>query len=154
MPGTQAIREMIEGAEIRLGVMNPYLTDPGMVDRVIAAGERDVDVTVVVPGASNVPPAREALEHNYPRLFEYETMMHAKVIVADDTVVIGTINLDAWALYRNHEIAVLIEDPSVAADARAVLVDDALSRSVPAELEDGFWNRTTDWFWDKLVYFI
>jgi hypothetical protein len=35
-----------------------------------------------------------------------------------------------------------------------VLVDDALTRSVSAELEDGIWNRSKDWFWDKLVYFI
>ncbi len=161
LPGTQAIRETVGNAEGRLDILNPYLTDPGMLDRVIAAGQRDVDVTVVVPGTSNVPPARDALEHNYPRLFDagvdvfaYETVMHAKVIIADDTTVIGTINLDAWALYRNHEIAVLFENPMVADDARAVLVDDALSRSVPAELEDGIWNRSKDWFWDKLVYFI
>ncbi|CAN5656306.1 phospholipase D-like domain-containing protein [soil metagenome] len=161
LPGTQAIRETVENAEGRLEILNPYLTDPGMLDRVVDAGERDVDVTVVVPGASNVPPARDALEHNYPRLFdagvevfEYETVMHAKVVIADDTVVIGTINLDAWALYRNHEIAVLFEDTVVADGARSVLVDDALTRSVPAELEDGIWNRSKDWFWDKLVYFI
>lgn len=87
-------------------------------------------------------------------VFEYETVMHAKAIIADVTVVIGTINLDAWALYRNHEVAVMFEDLAVAEDARAVLVDDALTRSEPAELEDGIWNRSKDWFWDKLVYFI
>lgn len=161
LPGTQAIREAVEKAEVRLDILNPYLTDPGMLDRVIAAGQRDVDVTVVVPGASNVSPARDALEHNYPRLFdvgvnvfEYETVMHAKVIIADDTVVIGTINLDAWALYRNHEIAVLFTDATVADDARSVLVEDALTRSAPAEPADAIWNRSKDWFWDKLVYFI
>ena len=34
-------------------------------------------------------------------------MVHAKVVVADDTVVFGTVNFDAWSLYRNYEIAML-----------------------------------------------
>lgn len=159
LPGTQAIREVIDGARRRLEILNPYLTDPGMLDRVVAAAERGVEVTVVVPGNSNNPPAQDALTHNYGRLFdagvrvfEYETIIHAKVIVADDALVIGTINLDAWALYRNHEVALVIEDPAVADDAERVLVGDALSRSVPAEEADGRWDRLRGWFWDKLVY--
>ena len=67
---------------------------------------------------------------------------------------IGTINFDSWALYRNHEIALLIEDAAVADDARAVLVEDALARSTPAQLPEGAWNRIQNWFWDKLVYFL
>ncbi|HYH11635.1 MAG TPA: phospholipase D-like domain-containing protein, partial [Thermomicrobiales bacterium] len=155
------IREVIEDAGERLEILNPYLIDPGILDRIVDAGERGVDVTLVGPGASNVPQAQAALHHNYPRLFdagvkgyEYETIIHAKVIVADDTVVIGTINLDAWALYRNHEIAVMIEDSTLADEASAVMVDDVLSRSEPVGLEDGLLNDIRNWFWDKLVYFL
>lgn len=161
LPGTQAIRAVIDGARRRLAILNPYLTDPGMLDRVVAAGERGVDVTVVVPGKSNNPPAADALTHEYGRLydagvevFEYETIIHAKVIVADDTVVIGTINLDAWALYRNNEVALMIDDAGVADEAERVLVDDALSRSVPARQAEGRWDRLRGWFWDKMVYFL
>jgi cardiolipin synthase len=159
VPGTGAIAEVIDGAQGRLDILNPYLTDPDSVDRVVAAGQRGVDVTVVIPGRSNVPPAADAAEHEYGRLaragvevHEYETIIHAKVIVADDTVVIGTINLDAWALYRNNEIALLIEDPAAAGAARSVLVEDALSRSAPAERPDGRWDRIQDWFWARMVY--
>jgi cardiolipin synthase len=160
-PGTQAIGEVIEQSHERLDILNPYLTDPDMVDRILAAGKRGVAVTVVVPGDSNVPQARDAAEHNYGDLFdagvkvyEHEKIIHAKVFVADNRVIIGTINLDAWALYRNHEIAILFEDAGVANDARRILVEDALSRSEPAKLPEGRWNRLKDWFWDKLVYFI
>jgi len=137
------------------------MTDPDMIDRIIGAGERGVDVTVDLPGGSNVTQARDAAEHNYGDLFdagvkvyEHETIIHAKVIVADNRVVIGTINFDSWALYRNHEIALLFEGASVAADARQIMVDDALSRSQPATLPEGRWNKVQNWFWDKLVYFI
>src|SRR5690606_6943840 len=139
--------EVIAGAERGLEILNPYPTDQGVPDSGVAAGERGAHVTVVVPGNSNNPPAADALTHQSGRLvdagvevYEYETIIHAKVIVADDTVVIGTINLDAWALYRNNEVALLIEDPGVADDAERVLVDDALSRSVPAEEAEGRWN--------------
>jgi len=151
VPGTQAIREVIEGSQGRLDILNPYLTDPGIVDRIIGAGERGMDVTMVLPGNSNVTQARDAAEHNYGDLFdagvtvyEHETIIHAKVIVADDRTMIGTINFDAWALYRNHEIALLFEDPGVADDARRVLIDDAVSRASPATLPEGRWNRVQD----------
>jgi cardiolipin synthase len=161
LPGTQAIGEMIEQAQGRLDILNPYMTDPDMVDRIIDAGERGVDVTLDLPGDSNVTQARDAAQHNYGDLFdagvqvyEHETIIHAKVVVADDRVVIGTINFDSWALYRNHEIAILFDDAGVADHARRILVADAISRSEPAELPEGRWDRLKDWFWDKLVYFI
>jgi cardiolipin synthase len=161
VPGTQAIGEVLEGAQERLDILNPYLTDPDMLDRIIDAGERGVEVRVVLPGDSNVTQARDAAEHNYGDLFdagvdiyEHETIIHSKVIVADDRVVIGTINFDSWALYRNHEIAIMFEDAGVADDAHQVLVEDAISRAEPAQLPEGFWNRVQNWFWDKLVYFI
>ena len=161
LPGTQAIEEVIEQSQERLDILNPYMTDPGILDRIIDAGERGVDVTVVLPGNSNVTQARDAAEHNYGDLFEagvkvyeHETIIHSKVIVADNRVMVGTINFDSWALYRNHEIALLFDDAGVAADARQILMDDAISRSTPAQLPEGYWNRFQDWFWDKLVYFL
>jgi cardiolipin synthase len=161
LPGTQAIGEVIEQSQGRLDILNPYMTDPDMVDRIIDAGERGVDVTLDLPGDSNVTQARDAAQHNYGDLFdagvkvyEHETIIHAKVVVADDRVVIGTINFDSWALYRNHEIAILFEDAGVADDARRILIADAISRSEPATLPEGRWDRLKDWFWDKLVYFI
>ena len=161
VPGTQAMEEVIEQSQERLDILNPYMTDPDILDRIVDAGERGVDVRVVLPGESNVTQARDAAEHNYGDLFdagvevyEHETIIHSKVIIADNRVVIGTINFDSWALYRNHEIALLFEDAGVADDARGVLVEDAISRSAPAKLPEGFWNRMQDWFWDKLVYFI
>lgn len=129
-----------------------------MVDLIVDAGERGADLTMVLPGNSNVTQARDAAEHNYGDLFdagvdvyEHETIIHA---VADDRVMLGTINLDAWAPYRNHEIALLFEGAGVADDARRALVDDALARASSATLPEGRWNRLQDWVWDKLVYFI
>ena len=40
--------------------------------------------------------------------------MHAKLVVADDTVVFGTVNFDAWALYRNYEVAMMARSAAAA----------------------------------------
>ena len=41
---SQAIREQIDGARRRLDVMNPYLTDRDMLERILAAARRGVAV--------------------------------------------------------------------------------------------------------------
>ena len=63
---SQAIREQIDGARERLDVMNPYLTDRGMIDRIVAAAQRGVQVRVVVSKTSNNAQATAALKHRYP----------------------------------------------------------------------------------------
>ena len=114
---SQAIREQIDGARRRLDVMNLYVTDADMIGRILAAAERGVAVRLVVSQTSNNAQATAALKHYYGELAEagvelWElpgTVVHAKVVVADDVVSFGTVNLDAWALYRNNEIMMLAQ---------------------------------------------
>ena len=65
---SQAIGEQIDGARERLDVMNPYLTDRGMVERILVAARRGVKVRVVVSEKSNNPQATAALRHRYADL--------------------------------------------------------------------------------------
>jgi cardiolipin synthase len=161
LPGTQASRAIIEHATERLDIMNPYFTDPGIIDRVVAAAERGVKVGILVSQASNNAPADAALEHQYGRLldagieiWEYPVTMHAKVTVADDAVIVGTINYDAWALYRNLEIAPLFEDAATAAAAAAQFVAPDIEQSTPAKIPTVRLDRLQNCFWDKLTYFV
>ena len=50
---SQALREQIDGARRRLDVMNPYVTDRDMIERVLAAARRGVRVRLVVSETSN-----------------------------------------------------------------------------------------------------
>lgn len=161
IPATQASREVLEDATTTLDVMNPYFTDPGMLDRIVAAAERGVDVRILVSEKSNNPPANAALRHEYGRLldagveiWEYPAVMHAKVTIADDTLVVGTVNYDAWALYRNLEIALIFEDTSLADEARVSWIEPDIARSRPGEAPSGTGERVESWFWDKLTYFL
>jgi cardiolipin synthase len=113
---------MIDGATERLDIMNPYLTDSDMLDRITAAAERSARVRIVVSQQSNNAFATAALRHRYRQLaeagveiWEYPgAVVHAKLIVADDRVQFGTLNLDAWALYRNFEVAMIVDSAAVA----------------------------------------
>jgi cardiolipin synthase len=160
VPGTQAVREAIEGARTRLDIMNPYLTDDGIIDRIVDAAERGVTVRLLVSQESNNKPAEHTLEHNYGRLlaagvqiWEYPAVMHAKVLVADDITIIGTINLDAWALYRNLEIALRFDSKDVADRTQKQFIEDGISPSVAGEKPSGVWTRFRNWLVSKFAYF-
>jgi cardiolipin synthase len=159
---SQAIREQIDGARRRLDVMNPYLTDRDMLERIIAAARRGVRVRLVVSETSNNAQASAALRHRYEDLIAagveiWElpgTVVHAKVVVADDVVSFGTVNLDSWALYRNSEIAMIARSAETAALFEARLFEPDIARSHPGTPPSGFGEEFESWLWDKLTYFL
>ena len=159
---TQATREMIDDAHRRLDIMNPYLTDTDVIQRLIAAAGRGVDVRVVVAESSNNKYAEAALSHHYRDLidagvqvWEYPgAVVHAKVIVADDQVSFGTVNLDAWALYRDFELEMIVTDPETVELFESRLFEPDIARSRLAKPPTGLIDRTSAWMWDKFSYFL
>jgi cardiolipin synthase len=159
---SQALREQIDAARDRLDVMNPYLTDRDIVERLLAAARRGVEVRIVVSETSNNPPASAALEHHYGRLLDagveiWElpgTVVHAKVVVADETVSFGTVNLDAWALYRNSEIAMLVRSSEAAALIEERLFEPDIARSRRGESPTGVRKRLSSRIWDLFESFL
>jgi cardiolipin synthase A/B len=159
---SQAIREQIGSARERLDVMNPYLTDRDMLERILAAARRGVKVRVVVSEVSNNAQATAALKHHYPDLRKagvevWElpgTVVHAKVVVADDVVSFGTVNLDAWALYRNSEIMIIARSPEAAALLEERLFEPDIARSKRGEPPTDTRERLEGWLWDRLARFL
>ena len=159
---SQALRDQIDGARERLDVMNPYITDRDMIERILAAARRGVKVRIVVSETSNNKQATAALRHHYPELVAagaevWElpgTVVHAKVVVADDVVSFGTVNLDSWALYRNSEIMILARSPEAAALLEERLFEPDIARSKPGEPPSGTRERFESWVWDKLTFFL
>jgi cardiolipin synthase len=158
----QAMRRLVDHARRRIDVINPYLTDPDMIQRLTAAARRGVVVRFVVSEASNNPQADAALRDHYGELldagvhiFEYPGgVAHAKVLVADNAVVFGTVNLDAWALYRNYEVAVLARSSDTVALFEQRLFEPDIAKSHPGHAPSGVIARTKDWLWDRLSYFL
>lgn len=161
VPGTQASQQIIEDAEERLHVMNAYFTDNGMITLIEEAANRGVEVRILSSRDSNVAPAQYAFESQYGRLmsagveiWEVPGVLHAKVTVADDTVIIGSINYDAWALYRNLELALLIEDADIADDAVSELIEPSLRNASLAVPPDGWREELPARFWWWMRYYL
>ena len=123
---------------------------------------RGVRVRVVISQKSNNAQATAALRHRYSDLIAagveiWElpgTVVHAKVVVADDIVSFGTVNLDAWALYRNSEIMLMAESPEAAALVEERLFEPDIARSTRGEPPRELRERAQSWLWDKLAFLL
>ena len=117
--------------------MNPYLTDGDVVDRILAARSAERG-----SGSSSRrrpttrwrrPPCATAMKHSLSVGAELReipgTVVHAKVVVADDAVSFGTVNLDAWALYRNSEIMMIARSRELAEQFQERLFEPDIARS-------------------------
>lgn len=159
---TQAIRELIDHARTRLDLENPYVTDADMIQRIEAAAKRGVKVRLVVSESSNNTQATAALKHHYSdllnagvKIYEYPgAVVHAKVVVADNTVVFGTVNFDAWALYRNYEVAMMARSAATATLLEERLFEPDIARSHPGKAPGGVKAWVEGWLWDKLASFL
>jgi cardiolipin synthase A/B len=145
VPGTghvpigEAYEQLIDGARRRVDLVNPYVSERPVVDRLVRAAARGVAVRIVVPGKPTPPMPAAAFRHNVPRLqaagatvLLHPTMAHAKVLVADDRVLVGGCNLDALSLYRNWELNLLLEGPASADSFEEAVFEPLLAVSTPA----------------------
>jgi len=122
-PITTGIAHVLDHARETLDVINPYVTDNGMIRRIEGAARRGVRVRLFVPAnANNWACAgaqrfhHEALLDAGVRILEYPTMLHAKAFVRDgEEVLAGTCNLEAWSLKRFFEIDLQVHSPALAA---------------------------------------
>ena len=97
--------------------------------RLLRPRQRGVPVRLIAPGKPTPPYPAAAFRHHYGRLIDagveillHPEMAHAKVLRIDDKVFIGGCNLDDLSLFRNDELDLLFEDPSMPALAEATRV--------------------------------
>ena len=106
----------------------------------VARGAR---VRVLLAGKSDVPLMQCASRSLYRRLvnqgieiWEYQPqVLHAKLIVVDDIVFVGSSNLDPRSLRINFEIMLRIQDATLAAAARQQFEADLAQRAIPITRE-------------------
>jgi cardiolipin synthase A/B len=133
-PITDAIARLLERATETLDVVNPYVTDRGMIRRIEQAARRGVRVRLFVPANANNWACAAAQQFHHAslldggvRILEYPTMLHAKAFVRDgEELLAGTCNLEAWSLKRFFEI-----DLQLRSEAAATQFDERFSH--PAE---------------------
>ncbi len=128
------LRALLDDVEERLWITSAYFVpEDEVTERLVAAVERGVDVRVLVPGPHidkrvsrlAARAAMEPLLEAGVQICEYQpTMLHAKVLVADDVVVCGSANLNMRSLHQDDEVVVVAHDGAVADELAKHMEDD------------------------------
>jgi cardiolipin synthase len=141
----------VRDATTRLDVITPYLADRGILRGLVGAARRGVRVRVIVPAEPHSLPAKAAVRHWFRALHdagvdvrEHPEMAHAKVVLSDDTVLVGTANLDALSLRWNWEVMLRIEDATVADMFAKRLFDRDMEIAVQARRPGGRRERAVN----------
>jgi cardiolipin synthase len=126
------------------------------------AARRGAVVRVIVPGLSDVGISQRAARHLYAGLlragveiYEYQPQVfHAKMILADGAVYVGSSNLDTRSLHINYEVTLRVTQPQVVAEGRA-LFEHFRERSRPITLPAWLASRNLYQRWrDALAYWL
>lgn len=131
--GENVYLNLINQAEKYVYIFTPYLIiDTDMINSIILASKRGVDVRMVVPG---IPDKKivyslttsyfETLIKNGVKIYKYTPgFVHSKVFVSDDKyATVGTINLDYRSLYLHFECGVFMQDVNEINDVKKDLLD-------------------------------
>lgn len=144
----QAIRHSlyrrVQGVQGRLWLCTPYFVPTFTLRRRLArAAKQGVDVRLLLPGAKHDHPSvRYAGQRFYQsmlkagvRIYEFQpTFIHAKFVLADDWVSIGSCNFDHWNLHWNLEANQEVMDERLAQDVCAMFERNfSASKEVLAE---------------------
>jgi cardiolipin synthase A/B len=148
-PITTTIARLLDDARETLDVVNPYVTDRRMIERIESAARRGVRVRLFGPAkANNTACASAQLSHHAAllaagvRIIGHPAMLHAKAFVRDgEDVLIGTCNLDGWSLKRFFEIDVLVRSDQLAARFDERFAAPAESASTAGQAASGMRER-------------
>ncbi len=140
-----------------VAIMVAYFLPTWRLRRQLAqVARRGGRVRLIVPGKSDVALSQFAGRSLYRRLlnaglaiFEYQPqVLHAKMVIIDDIVYLGSANLDQRSLHINYELLVRIEDQALAASARETF-EKALAQSEAITPEG--WRKSRS-FWRRMKH--
>ncbi|HEV8401759.1 MAG TPA: phosphatidylserine/phosphatidylglycerophosphate/cardiolipin synthase family protein [Candidatus Limnocylindrales bacterium] len=154
-PISDTIERALEDAATEIHIVNPYISNRAILERLLEAALRGVRVRLIAPGKPTPPYPAAAFRHWYGRLMDagveillHPEMAHAKVLRIDDQVLIGGCNLDDLSLFRNDELDLLFADPAVAELTERQIFDQLVAMSTPASattaVRQRVWNAAMD----------
>ncbi len=135
-PFDKAVRAALDRSQSYIFAENPYLFDRGVIDELVAARARGVDVRIVMPrvndfkagGRSNLIVANYLHEHGV-RVYFYPGMTHVKALLVDGWACLGSGNLNHLSLHLCQEQNIATSDPAFAAQLKRDLFEADFARS-------------------------
>ena len=162
----RSLYNRVRHAQRRVWLATAYFVPSRKVRRVLKqAARRGVDVRLLLPGPySDHPAIRHAGRRFYTgllragiRIFEYQPrFLHAKTMLCDDWVSIGSSNLDRWNLRWNLEANQEVENAAFG-EAVKIMFDEDFRDSIEclyetwrrrpwhARLREHLWGRVDMW---------
>jgi cardiolipin synthase len=149
-PISVAIMEIMNSARGTLDIVNPYVSDPGSLRRMVLAARRGVKVRLLVPAKANNLMLAVAQRHYHPTLaeagveiWEHPKMVHSKAFVRDsEEVLVGTCNLEAWSLKRSYEIDLRSHSVDLAGQFRTRFFEPGIAISRPGTMPSNRLSRS------------
>lgn len=117
---------LVRGADRSLDVYAEVIRDPELLDALIAARKRGVEVRLLVsPSADNAADRAKLAREGIAIRLMRNIYVHAKLIIADDArAFVGSQNISATSLDQNRELGIIVDDPvSLARLARTFEID-------------------------------
>lgn len=153
----------IAHARVRVWLATAYFVPRWRIRRALKrAAKSGIDVRLLLPGPITDHPGVRYISHrlygrlmkNGVRIFEYQPrFMHAKSVLCDDWVAIGSSNFDRWNLRWNLEANQEIKDEVLAAQVKEMFEQD-FSNSVEYSYEQWYrrswFKRLLQWFWKQV----
>ena len=161
-----SLTSQISHAKHRVWFATAYFVPGWKIRRTLKRAARSgVDVRLLLPGPITDHPGVRYITHrlygrrmkNGVRIFEFQPrFFHAKSVLCDDWVAIGSSNFDRWNLRWNLEANQEIQDETLARQVMEMFEQD-FSNSVEYSYEQ--WHRTSlfkrllQWFWKRVEVF-
>ena len=158
-----SLTRQISHARKRVWFATAYFVPGSRIRRKLKrAAKSGVDVRLLLPGPITDHPGVRYISHrlygrlmrNGVRIFEYQPrFFHAKSVLCDEWVAIGSSNFDRWNLRWNLEANQEIKDKTLARQVKEMFEQD-FSNSVEYTYEQwhktGLYKRLLQWFWKKV----
>jgi cardiolipin synthase len=131
-PLRDAVREDLKHAKDIAVTSAYFLPTSGLLKQFTDAVQRGARMRLMLGGKSDVKLMQRATQAMFARLlhagievYEYQPqILHAKLLVIDDVVYVGSSNLDPRSLRINFEVMIRVFDPELAARARQQFDED------------------------------
>lgn len=147
------LRDLSRAREVT--IMTAYFLPTFRIRReLMRLARRGVRVRLILAGKTDVPMSQRACHRLYGmmlragiEILEYQPqVLHAKLILIDDVVYIGSSNLDVRSLNINYELMIRVRRESLAQEARQLL-EEAAGHS--KRVDSVLWRQSRS-FWTKL----
>ena len=123
--GKTVYENLISNAREKIYIMTPYfITDETITNLLKSKALSGVDVRLILPSVPDKAYVYGVTRSNAEKLIDYgvkvytmnNSFVHAKMVLTENAVAIGSVNMDLRSFYQQFECAVYLNDPVIMKD--------------------------------------